>query len=227
MQAPLNSQVATELLSSQAWTREKSSETTSRKGKNIRSSSQVISGQQQVEVLFRQYYGRVKGFFRRRGCDEEEAKELVQTVFLRASRGHSRLRDPTAEAGWMFTIAGNVWRSHIRDRRAEKRDATEVALQGMDDQGEGLIAEQGLTTLDEGPLHALLGKERQLELHRAISELPPQMRACLELRVGQDRKYREIAQILGVSESTVKTQIFHAKFKLKKYLVQVFGGNQA
>lgn len=221
------SEAATDLLSSRSWAPEVPEESMSGQGNSIRSKAPSASSKNDAEDLFESYYGRVKGFFQRRGCDEEEACELVQATFLRVSRSRSQLRDQSSEAGWMFTIAGNVWRSHVRDQKAEKRSATEVAIQGMDDQGESLLARQGLPPPGPNPLQALLSKERRQELHRAIAQLPPQMRACLELRITQDRKYREIAEILGVSVSTVKSQIFHAKAKLHELLKQALAENRA
>ena len=51
----------------------------------------------------------------------------------------------------------------------------------------------------EGPLVEILTEERSQVLRRAMADLPPQMRRCVELRVNQDLKYREIAVLMGVS----------------------------
>ena len=59
-------------------------------------------------------------------------------------------------------------------------------------------------------------------LSRAIAGLPPQMRRCVRLRVFQDLDYDEIAEVLQISPSTVKVQLFKARKRLQMELEDSF-----
>ena len=60
-----------------------------------------------------------------------------------------------------------------------------------------------------------LGQEMKDLLLQAIDGLPPQMRRCVRLRLLQDLDYDEIAEILQLSPSTVKVQLFKARKRLQ------------
>ncbi len=67
-------------------------------------------------------------------------------------------------------------------------------------------------------LDQVLDGERSRLLAQALDELPPKMRECMLLRVGQGLKYREIAALMQVSIATVKTQLSTAHKRLKPLL---------
>jgi RNA polymerase sigma-70 factor (ECF subfamily) len=73
-------------------------------------------------------------------------------------------------------------------------------------------------------LRQLLGKEMRELLTQAIAGLPAQMRRCVRLRVFQDLDYDEIAEILHISPSTVKVQLFKARKRLQLELGDSFAG---
>ena len=68
------------------------------------------------------------------------------------------------------------------------------------------------------PLRRLLGRERRDLVLKAIEGLPARMRRCVRLRVLQDLDYDEIAEILQLSPSTVKVQLFKARKRLQMEL---------
>jgi RNA polymerase sigma-70 factor (ECF subfamily) len=117
---------------------------------------------------------------------------------------------------WLFTIAANVWRNEVRSRTASKREGREVPLEGLAESPGALSTE--LHEADD-PLAGLLEEERAGLLREALDELPAQMRRCLLLRLDQELKYREIAQVLQVSIETVKSQLFQARERLRQRLV--------
>ena len=73
-------------------------------------------------------------------------------------------------------------------------------------------------------LRRLLGEETKELLSRAVDGLPAQMRRCVRLRVFQDLDYEEIAEILQISPSTVKVQLFKARKRLQAELGESFSG---
>jgi RNA polymerase sigma-70 factor (ECF subfamily) len=77
--------------------------------------------------------------------------------------------------------------------------------------------EEQLTSESATPERALLDREKFHRLHEAVSALSPQQRHCLHLRV-EGFRYREIAEIVGISTSTVGEFLGRAVKRLRKAL---------
>lgn len=173
---------------------------------------------QEFEELYRSHYRLVRGFFRRRGLTDEDCCDLTHDTFLGAYRGYDDYRGEASPKTWLLTIAGHLWLNRLRERSAAKRSSPEVPLDGWPDGGESLLAQEAFVVGPEDPLSGVLDTERQQLLGHAVETLPPQMRRCFMLYYYQGRKYREIAELLGISIETVKSQIHQAKDKLRQHL---------
>ena len=163
----------------------------------------------EFEELFREFYRPVLKFLARRGCSQEESKDLAQETFLRAHRSFRSFRGEAKPSTWLFGIALNVWRNQIRDANAGKRAAEEVPLP-EDDQSPPDPKGQ--------PLDDAIHDERLRLLKSAVADLPPQMRRCVWLRVYQDMSFRDIADTLDVSVSAAKSQLSLARPRLRGLL---------
>lgn len=161
------------------------------------------------EGLFRELYRPVLGFFTRHGCSSEESQDLAQETFLRAYRSLEGFRSDAKPSTWLFTIAVNVWRNRRRGAAAAKRSGDEVPLSEASPESEDRPPDQ---TLDDD--------ERRRRLKQALADLPPQMRRCVWLRVYQNRSYDEIAQLLGVTAATAKSQVSLARPRLRSSLAE-------
>ncbi len=164
-----------------------------------------------MEELFRELYRPVLGFFGKRGCSQEECKDLAQETFLRAHRAFDSFRGDAKRSTWLFTIASNVWRNRLRDTDAIKRTGDEVPLPEDD---------HALPDPEGRPLDHAIRDERLRLLQSAIDELPPKMQRCVQLRVYQDMKYREIATVLGITIETAKSQLSLARPRLRSKLAK-------
>lgn len=159
--------------------------------------------------LFDRYYRPVVHFFVRRGFSREESRDLAQETFLRIHRGLSSFRGEASETTWLFRIARNIEANMLRDRDALKRSAEEeVPLDGLTDSSAVLPAASG-----PGPEEQLLSEESHLKVRQAVQTLPPQMRRCLVLRL-EDLKYREIAELQGISLQAVRSHLWQARQRL-------------
>jgi RNA polymerase sigma-70 factor, ECF subfamily len=179
-----------------------------------------------LDKLFRDYYRPVFYFFRKRGFPAEESHDLAQETFLRAYRGLDGLRADACRAAWLFQIAANLYRNEIRSRSARKREGREVPLDAAGEhRAEAVEPEDpALSSAGGGPLGGVLAGERQQQLREALEELPPQMKRCVLLRVDQDMRYREIAEVMRVSIDTVKAHLFQARQQLRVKLSGYFAG---
>jgi RNA polymerase sigma factor (sigma-70 family) len=162
----------------------------------------VEGGEGALERLVRENLGWLRGWLRGRVRDPELADDLCQEAFLRALRRYGGLRDPERIRAWLYRIAVNTLRDHLR---SEHRRRGKVVFT---DQIEEL----------ETPTEAedALGRDESAErLLAAIRALPARLREPLLLRHSQNLSYREIAKILGISENAVQVRIFRARQLLR------------
>ncbi len=161
--------------------------------------------------LFELYHRSIHGFFVQRGVAPEDARDLTQEVFVGIYTGIATFRGDAGFDTWVFAIAANGFRKWLRHRGAVKRAAIEQSLdEHWEDSTDGPLAPAVAPTAAT----TMLARERSERVRAAIAELPPQMRRCLVLRVEQEYKVREIAQLLNVSPETVKAHLFQARKKL-------------
>ena len=175
------------------------------------------AGEECFRTLFDRFYWPLFRFFEHRGFSTEECQDLIQETFLRVYRGIEAFRGDARWEHWLFRIAANTAIKALRHRAAAKRAGREVPLE---EEGEGdlpVAAAQSAGGNAE-PLRQLLGREMKDLLLQAIEGLPPQMRRCVRLRLLQDLDYDEIAEILQLSPSTVKVQLFKARKRLQMEL---------
>lgn len=167
------------------------------------------------EDLFQRYYKPVVGFFFRRGFSKEESRDLAQDTFLRVFKQMEMFRGDSSTESWLFQIASNLYKNTLRSRQAQKRDAQEVPLSEVP----GL--EAGTEERRDALTNVLTG-ERDRVVREILRDLPPQMRRCVILRVEHDLKYKEIAQLMGVSIETVKAHLHQARQHLRDKLADYF-----
>lgn len=185
----------------------------------IQSLRDGIGREESFRTLFDRFYWPLFRFFENRGFSREECQDLIQETFLRVFQGIGAFRGESRWEHWLFRIAANTAVKALRHRAAAKRAGSVVPLEGEEGEDSIPVPCDGE---DPAPLRQLLGKEKKELLSRAIDGLPPQMRHCVRLRVLQDLDYDEIADILQISPSTVKVQLFKARKRLQMELGDSF-----
>lgn len=143
-------------------------------------------------------------FIRSRLNDPFRSQDILQEVFLDVWRGAGRFEGRSSVRSWVYGIA---WRKVIDVHRANKR------LSFSDD-----LPEQE----DESPTaFSQIGEQQEAHsLRSCLGGLKEDHRTVIDLAFYRDLSYREIAEVLGIPEGTVKTRVFHAKQLLQHCLVQ-------
>jgi len=181
--------------------------------------------EESYRILFDRFYWPLFRFFEHRGFSTEECQDLIQETFLRVYRGIETFRGEARWEHWLFRIANNTAIKALRHRAAVKRAGTTISFEEEDMADAPPAATGGSHRGAESPapLRQLLGKEMRELLSEAVAGLPPQMRRCVRLRVFQELDYEEIAEILQISPSTVKVQLFKARKRLQLELGDLLG----
>src|SRR5580692_7652096 len=160
---------------------------------------------ERVHGLFEQLHVPVFRYLLRRTRDSGRAEEIMQETFLRLVR-HLRedrlLDNPKA---WLFTVANNLAIDASRNE-SHIRDLDETTWKKIEESRPGLQADPEKLTLQ---------RERLDRLHVAVLNLTRLQRECLHLRA-EGLRYREIADLLELSPSTVMDAVRRATLKLAR-----------
>lgn len=176
------------------------------------------------EREFRSLYKPIFHFFQNRCYSREESRDLTQDTLLAAFEGSPRFRRQASLETWVLSIAANIWRDAVRARMRLKRNRPEVSLDALQEEGR-LSAAEMRRDQQKGAapaaLEAVLRREQGERLREAVRRLPDEMRQCVLLRIDQEMKYDEIAQILRLPMHRVKSMLHQAKAKLQKELTDL------
>lgn len=140
-----------------------------------------------------------------------EAQDLTQEVFLRVFKTVKSFRsDEGSFSTWLSRVTRNLLIDHYRRTRQDRvTDSIEEQLPMMEEAGAAASAR---------PDHALAGREASEILQATLQRLSPDLREAVILRDLQEMEYREIAQVLGIPEGTVKSRINRGRAELARLL---------
>ncbi len=136
-----------------------------------------------------------------------EAEDAAQEAFMRAYVNLDRYDPERPFKTWLLSITSN----HCIDRLRRRR-LTWLSLE------EPLPPHPALTSDTPGPEEALLTSERNLLVQEMLADLSPEYRLAVILRYWYDLSYAEIAEMLGTTESAIKSRLFRARQTLADYL---------
>lgn len=156
--------------------------------------------------LYRRYAPRVFGYCLRRIGDRDRAEDATSHIFLRALNGLRTFRpDPGTPAvtfrAWLFTIAHHV----VAD--VYRRERHHASFDHPDREGQRIISQ--LPDPARTPDDLVVARDDARRLHAMLATLPERQRRVVELRLA-GLTMPEIAQILGISLSAVKSAQFRA-----------------
>jgi RNA polymerase sigma-70 factor (ECF subfamily) len=144
----------------------------------------------------------------------EDARDVCQETFLRVLRGASDFREGARFSTWMYQIALNLCRDQVRRRTRWRLRLVEPPPR--DDDAAAPRSEP--VSADALPDDVLDAERRERAVHEALRELPPEQREVVFLKEFEGLKFREIADVLGCPESTVKSRMYFALDSMRRTL---------
>lgn len=185
---------------------------------------QGLKVEENFRWLFERHYAQINRFFRRKGFDPEDCRDLTQETFISVYKGLGALHHEEQFESWLFAIAHNIWCGTIEKRSAQKRSASIVSLDAGGETDEQLPLVERIPDESTDPLGIALEQERLEKLQGAMRHLPLQMNRCLQLRVVHELSHAEIARVMGISVNTVKAHLHQARNALRTQLSSYFEG---
>jgi len=177
--------------------------------------------QEAFGTLVRRYEARARRFCYRMFRDAQVAEDVAQEAFLKLYLNADRYQPSGKFVTWFYRVLGNLCYDRLRfEKRRSPVTGTTMdgtTLDGYTD-GEGGADANGRFV---APDQALLRKEERAMVRRAVEGLPDNLRSALTLREFEGLKYREIAEVMGVSLNEVKVLIFRGRKQLAKRLEKI------
>jgi RNA polymerase sigma-70 factor (ECF subfamily) len=152
-----------------------------------------------------------------------DAEEVAQEAVLKAFANLSSFRGEAKFGTWLIQITINESRLKLRKDRRHLYES--VDEQRADDEGE--YSPKDFADWREVPSEVLQRRELREALKQAIAHLRPKYREVLILRDVQQRSIQETAQILGLTEGSVKTRLLRARLQIRDALAPGIDGTWA
>lgn len=131
----------------------------------------------------------------------EDARDVVQVVFIKVFERLHQFDFEHRFYSWLYRIAINECIDHLNSRNRTRA-----------------LEDEDLLSDGETPHEECDRSQRSAALQEALMQLAPDYRAVIVLRHFVDRSYREMAEILGIPEKTVKSRLFTARQLLRDAL---------
>lgn len=157
------------------------------------------------QLIVEQWQQRVFNFALRYSNDQYFASEVVQKTFIQVFEKIDQLKDPTKLKSWLYKIASN---NCYNEGRLKSRSN----FSALDDQ------EPHKADLDT-PARSFEKAEMRELVEDVLQKIPAEQRQVIIMKEYEGLKFREIAEILGESENTIKSRMYYGLDAMRKILL--------
>ncbi|MBR2567274.1 MAG: sigma-70 family RNA polymerase sigma factor [Paenibacillus sp.] len=170
----------------------------------------IIDGDKQLfSVIVDRYKHKVYGIMRGMGASHPDAQDLAQDTFIRIYRYLPTRREGSSFSAWVYTIAVNMMRDHMRRVKSTTTRVNEESYtQGIE---------------ESTPEKQILQQEMKREIYRHLEQLPDSYRLVLLLKYTNELSYEEISEVTGMSAAQIRNALYRGKKSLQKQLKQARG----
>jgi RNA polymerase sigma-70 factor (ECF subfamily) len=172
--------------------------------------------QKSYEFLFKSYYSKLCKHARNIVQNDDTAEDLVMDIFVKVWEAESLAAAKTSISGYLFQSVHNHCLNYLtrtHKRFSELNPETIERLNAL-----------ALPDPSYDPFERLNAEELGIKIELSIDQLPEQTRRIFILSRKEELSYKEIAEQTGLSENTVKVQIYRALIKLRILLKEYLPG---
>ena len=175
--------------------------------------SECIAGNEAaIESLVRQYETGVFRLALSIVGDQADANEITQETFIAALRSLHSYQEQKSFKAWLYTIALNLSRSHLRKRKIIERLRTTVtALFQIEVQKQA------------SPEEVVVQSEKEAAIWNELNKLDERHRVVVVLRYFHDLSISEISEIMAINEGTIHSRLHTARERLRIALRSMYG----
>ena len=155
--------------------------------------------------LFHRHFAALRRFFRNK-VSYEESEDLVQKTFLACVEGRERFRGDSSFRTYLFAAARRILYRHLEKRHRD------VVNAGLD------MSVSSLHDLGASPSGVAAANEQQARVLAALRHIPVEMQLMMELFYWEEMKGPELAAVMDIAETTVRTRLHRARARLKAEL---------
>jgi RNA polymerase sigma-70 factor, ECF subfamily len=165
-----------------------------------------------IEMLVRQHETGVFRLALSIVGDRAEANEITQETFIAALRSLPSYEERKSFKAWLYTIALNHSRSHLRKRKVIERLRTTLnAIFQIETQKQA------------SPEESVIKNEKEAEVWKGLNQLDEPFRMVVILRYFHELSIAEISEILSINEGTIHSRLHTARERLRNALVHLHG----
>lgn len=166
------------------------------------------------DYLVQKYRRPLISFMYRMARNTAVAEDLAQEVFLRVYRSRNTYEPSAKFTTWLYRIATNLAVNHARDTRHERPEVS-VSLDEPDEEtGTTFELQDGKMTVEQ----EMVRRERLLAIRSKVEALPERQRLAVIMHKYQQMDYKQISEVLKLSESATKSLLFRAYETLREQL---------
>jgi RNA polymerase sigma-70 factor, ECF subfamily len=166
------------------------------------------------DYLVQKYRRPMVSFMYRMAHNAAAAEDLAQEVFLRVYRSREKYEASAKFSTWLYRIATNLAVNYARDTRHERPENT-VSIDEPD-QDTGLTVDVPDASLSAE--ESIVRRERLAAIRQRVQALPERQRTAVIMHKYQQMDYRQISEVLKLSESATKSLLFRAYETLRQQL---------
>lgn len=167
------------------------------------------------ERLMLRYERPLYNFILRSVHRRERADELLQDVFMKVLQRSGEFKGNSKFSTWLYTIARNLCIDDSR-KMVFRRHKSLDAPSRSDEDGPSLLDRTAASEL--GADRQAIAKDLQARISSAVEELPEEQREVFLMRQVQGMAFKDIADVIGVPENTVKSRMRYALERLQRAL---------
>jgi RNA polymerase sigma-70 factor, ECF subfamily len=166
------------------------------------------------DYLVQKYRRPIINFMYRMAHNPGAAEDLAQEVFLRVYRSRASYEASAKFTTWLYRIATNLGMNYVRDTRHERPENT----MNLDVPDEETGQTPDLADKQPNIEEEILRRERLKAIREKVEALPERQKMAVLMHKYQQMDYRQIAEVLKLSESATKSLLFRAYETLRQQL---------